>query len=50
MAAVVCGPTPGSYLLRFTPGTEGFRVRVVRRDADASAFQRVHAPLIAASR
>jgi hypothetical protein len=41
---------PGSYVSRFTPGTEGFRVRVEGKDADGVSFQRVHAPLVTPGR
>jgi hypothetical protein len=34
-----------TYLSRFTPGAEGFRVVVTGMDASGVAFQRVHAPL-----
>jgi hypothetical protein len=47
---VSAGETPGSYLSRFTPGTEGFRVRVAGKDSNGAPFQRVHAPLITATR
>lgn len=39
------GERPGTYLARFTPGTEGFRVLVRGRDAAGHPFQRLHAPL-----
>ena len=38
--------TDGSYLSRFTPGSEGVRVLVVGKDFDGVAFQRMYAPLI----
>ena len=44
------GETPGTYLSRFTPGTEGFRVRVAGKDGNGVAFQRVHASLITTTR
>jgi hypothetical protein len=44
---IAAGETEGSYLSRFTPGAEGFRILVAGKDADGSAFQRVHAPLFA---
>jgi hypothetical protein len=36
-----------SYVSRFTPGPEGFRVVIVGNDSQGVAFQRVYAPLIA---
>ena len=36
----------GSYLSRFTPGSEGFRVLIVGKDDDGVAFQRMYAPLM----
>ena len=36
----------GSYLLRFTPGPESFRVLVTGTDADGFAFQRMSALLV----
>ena len=36
----------GSYVSRFTPGPEGFRVVIAGKDSDGIAFQRVHAPFI----
>ncbi len=44
------GETDGSYLSRFTPGAEPFRILVAGKDADGVAFQRMHAPLLAAVR
>ena len=44
------GDTDGSYLSRFTPGAEPFRILVAGKDADGVAFQRMHAPLLAATR
>jgi hypothetical protein len=41
------GETDGTYLSRFTPGQEGFRVVIEGKDADGVAFQRIHAPLLA---
>ncbi len=35
-----------SYVSRFTPGPEGFRVVIVGNDSQGVAFQRVYAPLI----
>jgi hypothetical protein len=40
----------GSYVSRFSPPTEGFRVLIVGKDADGLAFQRMSAPLITPSR
>jgi len=39
------GDAAGTYVARFTPGTEGFRVMVTGQDPAGSPFQRVHAPL-----
>ena len=36
----------GSYLSRFTPGSDGFRVLIAGKDMDGTAFQRMHAPLM----
>jgi hypothetical protein len=36
----------GSYVSRFTPGMDSFRVLIVGKDSDGFAFQRVHAPLM----
>jgi hypothetical protein len=47
---LTAGETERSYLSRFTPGTEGFRVMVEGTDADGVPFQRVHAPLFTAAR
>jgi hypothetical protein len=44
------GERPGEYLARFSPGSEGFRVRIAGKDADGNPFQRVHAPLITTTR
>ena len=44
------GETAGSYLSRFTPGVEGFRVLITGTDAAGVAFQRIHAPLLTAMR
>jgi hypothetical protein len=44
------GETESSYVSRFTPGTEGFRVLVEGKDADGVPFQRVHAPLFTPTR
>jgi hypothetical protein len=40
----------GSYLSRFTPGGQGFRVMVEGKTADGAPFQRVHAPLYSPAR
>ena len=40
--------TDGSYLSRFTPGAQGFRVLVEGQDAEGVPFQRVLAPLLTA--
>jgi hypothetical protein len=40
--------TDGSYLSRFTPGAEGFRILIVGKDRDGMTFQRMHAPLVTA--
>jgi hypothetical protein len=42
--------TESSYVSRFTPGAEGFRVVVGGKDADGVPFQRVHAPLFTPTR
>jgi hypothetical protein len=39
------GDTESSYVSRFTPAAEGFRVLIEGKDADGVPFQRVHAPL-----
>lgn len=36
----------GSYVSRFTPGVEGFRVLIEGKDADGVLFQRMQAPLL----
>jgi hypothetical protein len=48
--ALTAGETEGSYVSRFTPGVEGFRVMVEGKDADGVPFQRVHAPLYTPAR
>lgn len=48
--ALTAGDTEGSYLGRFTPGTQGFRVMIEGKTADGVPFQRVHAPLLTATR
>ena len=42
------GETDGSYVARFTPGVQGFRVLIAGKDADGVPFQRLHAPLMTA--
>ena len=42
------GETDGSYVSRFTPGPQGFRVMIAGKDAEGVAFQRLHAPLLTA--
>lgn len=42
---LTAGETENSYVSRFTPGVEGFRVLVEGKDANGVPFQRVHAPL-----
>jgi hypothetical protein len=42
---VSAGDTEGSYVARFTPSSEGFRVMIVGRDAKGFAVQRMFAPL-----
>ena len=44
------GDTEGSYVSRFTPGAQGFRVLITGKDAEGVAFQRLHAPLLTAVR
>jgi hypothetical protein len=44
------GDAEGSFVSRFTPGTEGFRVLVEGKDTEGLPFQRVHAPLLTATR
>lgn len=44
------GETENTYLARFTPGSEGFRVLVKGKDAAGHPFQRVHAPLFTLTR
>lgn len=44
------GDTEGSYVSRFTPGAQGFRVLIAGKDAEGVAFQRLHAPLLTAVR
>jgi hypothetical protein len=40
------GDGASSYVARFTPRMEGFRVLVAGKDANGFAFQRLHAPLL----
>ena len=49
-ALPLSGETESSYVSRFTPGAEGFRVVVGGKDADGVPFQRVHAPLLTPTR
>ena len=41
------GETEGTYVSRFTPHAEGFRVLVAGKDQQGFTFQRMHAPLFA---
>ena len=43
---LAAGDTEGSYVSRFTPGAEAFRVLVTGMDADGFPVQRMSAPLI----
>jgi len=47
---LAAGETDSTYVSRFTPGTEAFRVLVTGNDAAGVAFQRMSAPLIAPTR
>ena len=47
---LTAGETENSYVSRFTPPVEGFRVLVEGKDADGVPFQRVHAPLFTPAR
>ena len=47
---LTAGDTEGSYVSRFTPGAQGFRVLVEGKTADGTSFQRVHAPLFTVTR
>jgi hypothetical protein len=47
---LTAGDTEGSYVARFTPGAQGFRVMVEGKDAGGVPFQRVHAPLFTPAR
>jgi hypothetical protein len=40
------GETEGTYMSRFSPSTEAFRVLVTGKDADGFPFQRMSAPLV----
>jgi hypothetical protein len=40
------GETEGTYVSRFTPGAEAFRLVVTGKDANGVPFQRMSAPLI----
>lgn len=42
---VSAGDTEASYVSRFTPSSEGFRVMIVGEDAEGFAVQRMYAPL-----
>lgn len=44
--SLAAGETDGTYLSRFTPGTEGFRLVVTGNDAAGLSFQRMSAPLV----
>jgi hypothetical protein len=43
---LTAGETDGTYMSRFTPGTEAFRVVVTGNDAAGLSFQRMSAPLV----
>ena len=47
---LTAGDSEGSYVARFTPGAQGFRVMVEGKTADGTPFQRVHAPLFTVTR
>ena len=47
---LTAGDTEGSYVGRFTPGAQGFRVMIEGKTPDGVPFQRVHAPLFTAAR
>ena len=47
---LTAGETENSYVSRFTPSVEGFRVLVEGKDADGVPFQRVHPPLFTPAR
>ena len=42
---LTAGETESSYVSRFTPAVEGFRVLIEGKDADGVLFQRMYAPL-----
>lgn len=44
------GDAEGSYVWRFTPGAESFRVMIAGTDAEGFAVQRMHAPLLTPAR
>jgi hypothetical protein len=44
------GETERTYVSRFTPGTEPFRLLITGKDADGFAFQRMSAPLVSPMR
>jgi hypothetical protein len=48
--ALTAGEREGSYVTRFTPPPQGFRVVVEGKDANGVPFQRVHAPLFTPTR
>lgn len=47
---LTAGEREGSYVTRFTPPAQGFRVMVEGKDGDGTPFQRVHAPLFTVTR
>jgi hypothetical protein len=47
---LTAGDAEGSYIARFMPGAQGFRVMVEGKTADGVPFQRVHAPLFTPAR
>jgi hypothetical protein len=47
---LVPGDAEGSYVSRFTPGVDGFRVLIAGEDANGFAVQRMHAPLLTPTR
>ena len=47
---LTAGDTEGSYVGRFTPGAQGFRVMIEGKTTDGVPFQRVHAPLFTVAR
>jgi hypothetical protein len=44
------GESEGSYVSRFTPGGEGFRILIFGKDTQGFAFQRMSAPLLTPTR